>query len=370
MRTRRGLSLGFVICALLLSSSAAFGVECRNLLVPDFALPGADPALDLTYLSIIEPESFDAHQQNSYVRLIDTGPRSAPRRSGGIKLPIAGPLLHASATYADLASKREQTFAQYRFEHTAADLAAFYRHLLPAQRFTAYARCSDVRDTQARIVLADHDFIKLVFDEDFVSSANADVAQFSVSGADLQGSTPAHIERNGSAWLFVRHQNQDFRVAATVGSAPLQVFVPRYIAAAPEPSPASARCASADKVGQALYRQLLARSATPTELAHMAARLHDGTNTVQQLAEQVALSGEFEKKFVQGKSQEGALGELYRRVLAREADADGLAYHVRALRGIKPAHLATEYFRNVEYTQRFGEWIVPGPAPLIRYCAK
>jgi hypothetical protein len=333
-------------------------------------LASADTATDLAYLALVSPANFERHKANSYPKPGGGGAFSTPHMSAGTALPIATDLLHTSATYADFQSKREHAYAEHQFHYTQADLAGFFARLLPQRNFATYNHCTGNTGVHARFTRADHDFVELVLDGGAPTATHADtrITQLSVSGAELHGPAPASLDGNAVTLLFIRNLNKDFRFSADIGGAPLPVFAPRYLASGPDKAAANAQCASAGKVAQAIYRQILDRKAEPAELAHLVSRLENGSNDVRQLAERAVLGSEYAKKFMQGKSEEDVLRGLYRHVLARDSDAGGLNSNVRKLRGVDPAHMAIDYFRSYEYTSRFGEWAVPGTAPLIRYC--
>jgi hypothetical protein len=358
------LSLGLLACG-----SAAIAADCENLLVPDFTLASADTTADLAYLALVSPANFERHKANSYPKQDGRGPFAAPHMSAVTALPIATDALHTSATYADFELKRERAYTQHQFHYSLVELEGFFARLLPQRNFETYSRCVGNTGVEARFARADHDFIELVLDARAAPGAHADarISQVSVNGADPHAPAPASLG-NPVTLLYIRNLNKDFRFSAAIGGAPLAVFAPRSLVSVSDKTAAPAHCASAGKVAQALYHQILDRKAEPAELAQLVSRLENGTNDVRQLAERTLLGSEYAKKFVQGKSDEDVLRGLYRHVLARDADAGGLNANVRKLRGVDAAHMAIDYFRSYEYTHQFGEWTVPGMAPLIRYC--
>src|ERR1700757_1364963 len=103
--------------------SEAIAADCVNLLVADFTLASADATTDLAYLALVSPANFERHKANSYPKMGGGGP---PHMSAATALPIASALLHASATYADFASKREHAYAEHQFHYMQADLAGFF----------------------------------------------------------------------------------------------------------------------------------------------------------------------------------------------------------------------------------------------------
>jgi phycobilisome core-membrane linker protein len=131
-----------------------------------------------------------------------------------------------------------------------------------------------------------------------------------------------------------------------------------------------AQCARAAKVVHAAYRQVLERDIQPALLAHQAALLSNHVNNVRQLVESLVSSAEYTERFVQGKSAEDVLRGYYRHIFARDSDAKGLAFNASLLRTAGHAKVAIAFEESLEYRQRFGEWIVPGAPPRIKYCGK
>jgi phycobilisome linker polypeptide/EF hand domain-containing protein len=132
------------------------------------------------------------------------------------------------------------------------------------------------------------------------------------------------------------------------------------IAAAQQPCTADAR-----QVVEQAYRQVLERSADPASSASVDA-LSRGT-TVRELVRGLAKSSEHLQRFGSQASRENAVVDVYRHLLNRGPDPEGLRNAVNLVnrRGIVP--LIDQIMDSPEYRQQYGDWTVPGSN--IRYCA-
>lgn len=341
-------------------STAANAIDCDRLLVPDFALP-SDTTTDLAYLAAVTPDNFAAHKANAFPKLAHVG----------IRLPMASHLLQYSKTYDEFSSGRAQKYTERGFNYPEPDLAAYYRRLLPAQRFSAYNACRRATGFAARIVEASRDVVQVVasWSPPQGGSAQAPITAFAVAGADLIGTSPASLQTQAT-FLFVRHRNADLRWSAKVDGEPVAFWVPRFIAAPYTPEPAApVHCAEAAKVVRALFRQTLEREPKPAELAASTAMLKSGDNSVSQVATRIVLGEEYGKRFAQGKTLDDVLQGLYKHVFARPPSVKGLTSNRTQFRDAAFQTIALAFFEGGEYDRRFGEWNVPGDPPTISYCA-
>jgi hypothetical protein len=121
----------------------------------------------------------------------------------------------------------------------------------------------------------------------------------------------------------------------------------------------------------AMYRRLLGREPTETDVAHFKERLQ--REGPQAVATTIVGSSEYRQRFgrnavpSQGTSPyEGSVRTLYRHLLGRDADAQGLAQfsRVAAESGFDAA--IDQIMASPEYREKFGEQGVPGGS--ARYC--
>ena len=131
------------------------------------------------------------------------------------------------------------------------------------------------------------------------------------------------------------------------------------IAAAQQPCTADAR-----QVVEQAYRQVLERSADPASSASVDA-LSRGT-TVREIVRGLARSSEHLQRFG-NQARENAIVDVYRHLLNRGPDPEGLRNNVDLVnrRGIVP--LIDQLVDSPEYRQKFGDWTVPGSN--VRFCA-
>jgi len=355
--TMRGFLLRLSGAFLFGIGANAFAEDCEKLLVPDFALPGMDTSTDLAYLAAITPESFSAHRANAFPML----------SRSGVLLPIARDLLQHAKNYEEFSSRRAQKYTELAFNYPQADLAAYYRHVLPTERLNRYEACTGATGPVLQVVRADRDFVQVLASWRAPASgpAQVSVGKLNISGATLLGSAPATLQAQPADMMLSRDLDADLRLSASDGS--FSLWVPRFIAT-PRAEPAEASCADAGKVVRALFRQILRRDPKPAELTVQTALLKNGDNSVRQLGERIVLSDEYQKKFASGKELEDVLEGLYKRVLARAGDSKGLASNKSRFRDAAFSTVAITFFENAEYERRFGEWTVPGAPSSVRYC--
>jgi Ca2+-binding EF-hand superfamily protein len=118
------------------------------------------------------------------------------------------------------------------------------------------------------------------------------------------------------------------------------------------------------QVIEQVYRQVLERSADPGASVWVD-RLSMGT-TVREIVRGFAKSQEHMQRFG-SQSRDNMIVDLYRHLLNRGPDPEGMKSADRfvLLRG--SASLIDQLVDSPEYRERFGDWTVPGSS--IRYCA-
>jgi hypothetical protein len=131
------------------------------------------------------------------------------------------------------------------------------------------------------------------------------------------------------------------------------------IAAAQQPCTTDAR-----QVVEQAYRQILERSTDPAASASIDS-LSRGT-TVREIVRTLARSSEHLQRFG-NQARENAVVDMYRHLLNRGPDPEGLKNAVNLVnrRGIVP--LIDQLVDSPEYRQQYGDWTVPGSN--VRFCA-
>ena len=146
-------------------------------------------------------------------------------------------------------------------------------------------------------------------------------------------------------------------------------FLVAVIALAPALASAQQPCTSdADSAVDAIYRQVLERPAGGEGNAR-AEQLRSGQTTVREMVREIAKSPEHRQRFLITNSQNGrvnAVNALYRHLLARDPDPDGLNSHVQALANADIGEIIDVMINSAEYQQKFGTDTVPGGSR--RYC--
>lgn len=337
---------------------SACAANCDDLLVPDMPLAQLDTSTDLAYLATITPETYARHRANAYPKL----------KHLEVQLPIARDLLRSAEDFDSFRSKRDQVYADHAFHYELGELRDYFAHQLPTTRADAYDACRGASGLTSRIVRADRDIVEIVVSWRAAAGAPPTVSlrDAAVTGAVLVGAQPANLGISGATLLFLRDLDADLRWTAKTHDQSVSVWIPRFISAGPSAKPQTAGCADASKVARALTQHFLERDAKPAEVSAQAALLAGHRNSVRQLAERVVLGEEYRKRFVAGKDLEAILDDLYRRVLARKGDSNGLASNKARFRKADFATAALTFFRNAEYDHNFGDWAVPGAQ--IAYC--
>ena len=119
------------------------------------------------------------------------------------------------------------------------------------------------------------------------------------------------------------------------------------------------------QVIEQVYRQVLERSADPGASIWLD-RLSTGA-TVREIVRGIAKSQEHLQR-VGSQSRENMVVDVYRHLLNRGPDPEGMknAGMLVSIRG--SASLVDQLVDSPEYQQRFGDWTVPGSS--LRYCAR
>jgi hypothetical protein len=128
----------------------------------------------------------------------------------------------------------------------------------------------------------------------------------------------------------------------------------------------------ATRVVAEIYRHTLERNADRGAQAAVA-QLANGQLNVKELVRRVAQSQEYMQRFGQtepgeGQPYERAVARLYRHILGRQPDADGLRTWTRSAQQRGLPAVANGLIDSAEYDNNFGEFGVPGSGGL-RYCA-
>jgi Ca2+-binding EF-hand superfamily protein len=136
------------------------------------------------------------------------------------------------------------------------------------------------------------------------------------------------------------------------------VFAPA-LASAQEPCTGDAQ-----RVVDAVYRQILERSSNG-EGAGLVTQLNNGQASVREVVRDIARSPEHRQRFLTGNG-ESAVTYLYRHLLGRAPDPNGLRTYVQALSRQDVSTVIDNMINSGEYREKFGDNAVPGAA--VRYC--
>lgn len=126
-------------------------------------------------------------------------------------------------------------------------------------------------------------------------------------------------------------------------------------------------CSSARQVTEELYRTILERNGEEVGLRHHATLLNTSQINVRQLVAAFAASPEHTKRFAEGRASDEQVRILYRHILAREGEPQGVNDNVNALNASNYTTLVNGFTYSPEYTTRFGDWVVPS-RPSIKFC--
>jgi Ca2+-binding EF-hand superfamily protein len=136
------------------------------------------------------------------------------------------------------------------------------------------------------------------------------------------------------------------------------------IVLAPGLASAQQPCTSdADSTVDAIYRQVLERPAGGEGNAR-AQQLRNGQTSVREIVRDVAKSPEHLQRFTPPNDRTQAITNLYRHLLGRAPDPEGLNGYVQARDSM--AALVDTFINSQEYQQKFGDDTVPGGNR--RYC--
>jgi hypothetical protein len=139
-------------------------------------------------------------------------------------------------------------------------------------------------------------------------------------------------------------------------------------AAAQQPCTADAR-----HVVNELYRHMLERPAAESASAHWVEQLERGRMTVRDVVRDIAMSPEYQQRFIYTESGENtpyerSVARLYRHVLGRQPDAGGQQNFARTMQQSGPRAVIDQILDSREYNEQFGDWGVPGSGG-VRFCA-
>jgi Ca2+-binding EF-hand superfamily protein len=119
----------------------------------------------------------------------------------------------------------------------------------------------------------------------------------------------------------------------------------------------------ADSAVDAIYRQVLERPAGGEGNAR-AEQLRNGQTSVREIVRDIAQSPEHLQRFLPANNRTEAVTNLYRHLLGRAPDPEGLNSHVQGRDSL--AALVDTFINSTEYQQKFGVNTVPGGT--TRYC--
>ncbi len=111
----------------------------------------------------------------------------------------------------------------------------------------------------------------------------------------------------------------------------------------------------ATKLVDALYMQILERSAAPQESAGWRALIRDRQIPVRQAVRSFVVSREFRDKYIIGKTPRDGLRNLFLRLLAREPDPSELADWINVVVDHGYSRVHESLLRSVECSKRFGD---------------
>lgn len=115
-----------------------------------------------------------------------------------------------------------------------------------------------------------------------------------------------------------------------------------------------------------IYRHVLERAPDPNS-AGWVDRLSSGSSNVHDTVRAVVMSPEHMQRFGQSASED-AVATMYRHILGRQPDAEGLRGYTRVAQNRGMQVVAEEILNSQEYQQTYGAWGVPGSGGL-RFCA-
>jgi Ca2+-binding EF-hand superfamily protein len=127
----------------------------------------------------------------------------------------------------------------------------------------------------------------------------------------------------------------------------------------------------ANRVVAEVYRHVLERG-TDAGAQTWVRRLANGQINVRELVRGVAQSQEYMQRFGRTEAGEGqpyerAIAGLYRHLLGRQPDPSGLRHWTNQAQQRGLAAVVDEFVNSSEYTNKFGDWGIPGSGGL-RFC--
>jgi hypothetical protein len=105
---------------------------------------------------------------------------------------------------------------------------------------------------------------------------------------------------------------------------------------------------------------VLEREPDKDGLYHNVAFLTGNQLNVRQLVSAFAQSLEHTKRFVNGRSDSDVIKVLYKHILGRDGEADGIAHNTALLPSVTYPGMVNAFANSREYDQAFGNWVVPG----------
>ncbi len=127
----------------------------------------------------------------------------------------------------------------------------------------------------------------------------------------------------------------------------------------------------AQQVVNELYRHMLERQPDAASTSWVR-QLRSGRMTVRDVVLAIASSPEYTQRFMYPEaggrmSYRDSVANMYRHILGRQPDPEGLRDYVRLAQQSGPEAVVDRLVASREYSQRFGAWGVPGSGGL-RYC--
>jgi len=126
-------------------------------------------------------------------------------------------------------------------------------------------------------------------------------------------------------------------------------------------------CSSARQVVEELYRTILERDGEESGVRHHAILLNTSQINVRQLVAAFSASAEHTKRFAEGRASDEQVRILYRHLLAREGEPQGVTDNVNALTASNYATVVNGFAYSPEYTTRFGDWVLPSRSS-VKFC--
>jgi len=159
------------------------------------------------------------------------------------------------------------------------------------------------------------------------------------------------------------HTNRSILTTALVACAIVAALWPA--------ADASSSCSPGNKeIVRRMYRQALNREPDSGGLRTYCSHLQSG-RTVQSLFSPIVRSSEYREKFVYDRSTFFTVVNLYKVILGRCPNKEGLLHKERVLRGNCRGNfesIVNNMFASREYGHKFGSNLVPSPKPGPNQC--